>query len=167
MLLNLERLFVQGEHCKHELGGSFHPNLSFLLPILPTRTHFYKVNSPAKKLKQNLVFTDHHKRWTDLKPCKNHQHTRAFYAKIYLNTFPNTELRNKKPYEFSVSGDCDTAFHFLFLLFICAYNAWVISPPCPHPLSYYPPCPFPLPPTLSIPGRNYFILINNFVDERV
>jgi hypothetical protein len=21
---------------------------------------------------------------------------------------------------------------FIFLLFICAYNAWVISPPCPH-----------------------------------
>jgi hypothetical protein len=33
------------------------------------------------------------------------------------------------------------------------------SPPYPHPL--------PLPPTPSIPGRNYFALISNFVVERV
>jgi hypothetical protein len=25
-----------------------------------------------------------------------------------------------------------------FFLFICAYKAWVISPPCPHPLPYHP-----------------------------
>jgi hypothetical protein len=25
-------------------------------------------------------------------------------------------------------------FFFLILLFICAYKAWVISAPCPHPL---------------------------------
>jgi hypothetical protein len=36
---------------------------------------------------------------------------------------------------------------FLFLLLICAYNDWVISPP--------------------LPGRNYFALISNFVEERV
>jgi hypothetical protein len=51
-------------------------------------------------------------------------------------------------------------FFFLILivlLFIRAYNAWVISPSCPHPL----------PPTHSIPGRNYFALISNFVEERV
>jgi hypothetical protein len=46
---------------------------------------------------------------------------------------------------------------FFLLLFICAYKAWVISPPCPHPL----------PPTPSIPSRNYFALISNFVVERV
>jgi hypothetical protein len=56
---------------------------------------------------------------------------------------------------------------FIVLLFICAYKAWVISPPCPHPLPYYPLCPLPLPPTPSIPSRNYFALISNFVKERV
>jgi hypothetical protein len=47
----------------------------------------------------------------------------------------------------------------LLLLFICAYNAWVISSPYPHLL--------PLPPTPLIPGRNYFALISNFVEEKV
>uniref|UniRef100_A0A8C0ZZ20 phosphoinositide 5-phosphatase n=1 Tax=Castor canadensis TaxID=51338 RepID=A0A8C0ZZ20_CASCN len=35
------------------------------------------------------------------------------------------------------------------------------SPPCPHPLPYHPLHPLPLPP--SIPSRNYFALISNFV----
>jgi hypothetical protein len=33
---------------------------------------------------------------------------------------------------------------FLFLLFIWAYNVWVISPPFPNPLPFL--CPLPLPP---------------------
>jgi hypothetical protein len=56
---------------------------------------------------------------------------------------------------------------FFFLLFICAYKAWIISSPCPHPLPYHPLCPLPLPPTPSIPSRNYFALISIFVVERV
>jgi hypothetical protein len=58
---------------------------------------------------------------------------------------------------------------FIVLLFVCAYNVWVISPPCPHPLPYHPlrPLPLSLPPTPSIPSRNYFALISNFVVERV
>jgi hypothetical protein len=40
-------------------------------------------------------------------------------------------------------------FFFFLLLFICAYKAWVISPPCPHPLPYHPLRPLPLPPTSS------------------
>jgi hypothetical protein len=56
--------------------------------------------------------------------------------------------------------------NFFFLLLICAYKAWVISPSCPHPLPYHPLCPLPLP-TPSIPSRNYFALISNFVVERV
>jgi hypothetical protein len=47
----------------------------------------------------------------------------------------------------------------IFILFICAHNDWVISPPFPHPL-LTPPYP-------SLPSRNYFALISNFVDERV
>jgi hypothetical protein len=56
---------------------------------------------------------------------------------------------------------------FIVLLFICAYNARVISPPCPHPLPYHPLRPLPLPHTPSLPGRNYFALISNFVVEKV
>jgi hypothetical protein len=55
----------------------------------------------------------------------------------------------------------------IVLLFIGAYKVWVISPLCPHPLPYHPLCPLPFPPTPSIPGRNYFALISNFVEERV
>jgi hypothetical protein len=58
-------------------------------------------------------------------------------------------------------------FIYLFILFICAYKAWFISPPCPHPLPYHPLCSLPLPSTPSIPSRNYFALISNFVVERV
>jgi hypothetical protein len=42
---------------------------------------------------------------------------------IYLRTFISATMYpqyNKKNF-------------FLILLFICAYKAWVISPPCPHP----------------------------------
>jgi hypothetical protein len=56
---------------------------------------------------------------------------------------------------------------FIVLVFICAYKAWVISHPCPHPISYHPLCPLPLPSTPSIPGRNYFALFSNFVEDRV
>jgi hypothetical protein len=56
---------------------------------------------------------------------------------------------------------------FVVLLFICAYNTWVISPTCPHPLPYHHLGPLALPPTPLIPGRNYFALISNFVEERV
>jgi hypothetical protein len=56
---------------------------------------------------------------------------------------------------------------FYCLLFICAYKAWVISPPCPHPLPYHPLCPLLLPLTPSIPSINYFALLSNFVEERV
>jgi hypothetical protein len=56
---------------------------------------------------------------------------------------------------------------FLILLFICAYKTWVISPLCPHPLPYHPLRTLPLPPTLSIPSRNYFALISNFVVESI
>jgi hypothetical protein len=58
-------------------------------------------------------------------------------------------------------------FFFIVLLSICAYKAWVLSPPCPHPLPYHPLRPLPLPSTPLIPSRNYFSLISNFVEERV
>jgi hypothetical protein len=58
-------------------------------------------------------------------------------------------------------------FFVVVLLFICAYKAWVISPPYPHLLPYHPLRPLPLPPSPSIPSRNYFALISNFVEERI
>jgi hypothetical protein len=42
---------------------------------------------------------------------------------------------------------------FFLLLFICAYKAWVISPPCPHPLPYHPLHPLPLPPPPQYPAE--------------
>jgi hypothetical protein len=50
----------------------------------------------------------------------------------------NIVLQKKKKVFF------ENSFFFL-LLFICAYKAWVISPPCPHPLPYQPLRPLPLP----------------------
>jgi hypothetical protein len=51
-------------------------------------------------------------------------------------------------------------FLLIFILFICAYNDWVISPlfPTGPSLSLFTP---------SLPGRNYLALISNFVEERV
>jgi hypothetical protein len=38
-------------------------------------------------------------------------------------------------------------YFFLFLLFICAYNVWVIATPFPLPTPFSPPPPYPpLPP---------------------
>jgi hypothetical protein len=36
-------------------------------------------------------------------------------------------------------------FFLIFILFICAYNVWVISPPFPHPFPYPPPRLLPVP----------------------
>jgi hypothetical protein len=63
-------------------------------------------------------------------------------------------------------------FHYLLLLltylfiFICAYNAWFISSPLPHPFPYPHTNLLPLPCTPLLPGRNYFALISNFVVAR-
>jgi hypothetical protein len=67
------------------------------------------------------------------------------------------KTRTIKPYNY---------FSFFFLLlFICAYKAWFISPPCPHPSLTTHSAPSLSPP--SIPSRNYFALISNFVEETV
>jgi hypothetical protein len=47
---------------------------------------------------------------------------------------------------------------FIFLLFICEYNAWVISPPCPHPLPYHPLHPLLLLPTPLIQAETILSL---------
>jgi hypothetical protein len=80
-----------------------------------------------------------------------------------------TRTQIGKPNKQPSGGDQPQLFFFFFivLLFICAYNAWVISRPCPHPLPYHPLRPLSLPSTPSITGRNYFALISNFVVERV
>jgi hypothetical protein len=55
---------------------------------------------------------------------------------------------------------------FIVLLFIYAYKAWVISPPATtSSLTIHPTPSLSL--TSSIPSRNYFALISNFVEERV
>jgi hypothetical protein len=60
----------------------------------------------------------------------------------------------------------ETRARIFFLLFMCAYDVWVISAPFPLP----PPLSTPPPPSATNPslsGRNYFALISNFVEERV
>jgi hypothetical protein len=55
---------------------------------------------------------------------------------------------------------------FFLLLFLCAYKAWFISPPCPHPLPYHPLHPLPLPPTSYFYVRkknNLTILFKSYV----
>jgi hypothetical protein len=57
-----------------------------------------------------------------------------------------------------------------FFLFIYSYvhtlfGSFLLPPT--HPLPYHPLRPLPLPHTPSIPSRNYFALISNFVEERV
>jgi hypothetical protein len=48
-------------------------------------------------------------------------------------------------------------FSFIYFLFICTYNVWVISPPFPQPPSL-PPHSLPLPLIPSISSRNYLPL---------
>jgi hypothetical protein len=55
----------------------------------------------------------------------------------------------------------------LFFFIHSAYNVWVISPPLPPTLTLTPLTPSLIPPYTSLPSRNYFALISNFVEERV
>jgi hypothetical protein len=48
-------------------------------------------------------------------------------------------------------------FFFFYLYVHTMFGSFL--PPSPHPLTY--------PPTPSLPGRNYFALVSNFVEERV
>jgi hypothetical protein len=53
---------------------------------------------------------------------------------------------------------------YCFIIHMCIQCLGHFSPLNPP---YHPLCPLPLPPTPSLPGRNYFALISNFVEERV
>jgi hypothetical protein len=57
------------------------------------------------------------------------------------------------------------SFCFYFYSYVhTMFGSFLPPSPPPPPLC---PHPIPLPPTPSLPGRNYFVLISNFVDERV
>jgi hypothetical protein len=59
---------------------------------------------------------------------------------------------------------------FFFFSFYYSYvhtRLGSFLPPCPHPLPYHPLCPLPLSPTPSLPRRNYFALISNFVVDEM
>jgi hypothetical protein len=80
----------------------------------------------------------------------------AFLKKTFLFVSYTWKYHNETP--------CIAILFYLFfsffIIFICAYNVWVISAPFPQP----PPLP---PPNPTLPGRNYFALISSFVEERV
>ncbi|XP_032180702.1 zinc finger protein 544-like isoform X1 [Mustela erminea] len=104
MVLTTETLFAQGDHCEHDLGGSY-LSVSLLPPTLLTRTHFCTLDSQVKKLKQNSVFMNHEKGQVDRKPYENHQSAGVFCQSIYLNKLGNVEMRNKKLCEYTVTSD--------------------------------------------------------------
>jgi hypothetical protein len=60
----------------------------------------------------------------------------------------------------------ENAFFFSFIIHMCIQGLGhfsLLPPPPPLP----PTPPPPSPPTPSIPSRNYFVLISNFVVDRV
>ncbi|XP_044113403.1 LOW QUALITY PROTEIN: zinc finger protein 544-like [Neovison vison] len=104
VVLTTETLFAQGDHCEHDLGGSY-LSISLLPPTLLTRTHFRTLDSQVKMLKQNSVFMNHEKGQVDRKPYENHQSAGVFSRSIYLNKLGNVEMRNKKLCEYTVTSD--------------------------------------------------------------
>jgi hypothetical protein len=62
------------------------------------------------------------------------------------------------------TGLASTLFFSFIHMCIQCLGHFSLLPPHPPPL---PLCPIPLPPTPSLPGRNYSALISNFVEERV
>jgi hypothetical protein len=77
------------------------------------------------------------------------------YMCVYVNNF-----------EKIINGLCTPkSTHFFFFYSYVHTMLGSFLPPSPPPLTISPPPPSP--PTPSIPGRNYFALISNFVEERV
>jgi hypothetical protein len=65
-----------------------------------------------------------------------------------------TSVNDFSGWSFDQPGHTLTSIIFsIVLLFICAYKAWVISPPCPHPLPYHPLLPLPTPPPPQYPAE--------------
>jgi hypothetical protein len=90
------------------------------------------------------------------------------WIKILDVFFTHKTKRRKKKINFYFSTFfCGTGFIFYFFSFIhmCIQCLGHFSPLPPTPSLTR--LPLPLPPTLSLPGRNYFALISNFVEERV
>jgi hypothetical protein len=73
----------------------------------------------------------------------------AWRTLFFLNTLCSEDWLVINSFSFSVWK----SNFFYILLFICAYKAWVISPPCPHPLPYHPLCPLPLPSPPQYPAE--------------
>jgi hypothetical protein len=87
---------------------------------------------------------------------------------IIIKTFVNITMHSQYNGNIIIKNNNIFFCYFLFfILYLCAYNVWVISPPFPQlpPLHTLPL--LVLPPTFSLPGRNYFALISNFVEERL
>jgi hypothetical protein len=85
---------------------------------------------------------------------------RTFLTRMLRSIFHNCFLSQLASFFLS--------FFFLYSFFIhmCIQCLGHFSP-CPQPLPYPPLHPLPCPPTSSIPSRNYFALISNFVEERL
>jgi hypothetical protein len=74
--------------------------------------------------------------------CNHFLHHESSFVPPPPNTYTSRRIRIQ-----GVDGASEACFFKIVLLFIRAYNAWVISPPCPHPHPYHPLHHLPLPPT--------------------
>jgi hypothetical protein len=88
-------------------------------------------------------------------------------VRVHFCTQCNPELRVT-----FVSSDTKTSLHLLLFFFLIFFYSHVHAmlgsflPVSPRPLPVPAP-PSLTPPYTSLPGRNYFALISNFVVERV
>jgi hypothetical protein len=87
-----------------------------------------------------------------------HEMLHTYHYLFSASTAPGGFSINFVNFTFQMYSLCSTQtpFLFFFLLFICAYNVWVISPPSPHHLPYLPgPLPL-LPYPLAIRQKLFF-----------
>jgi hypothetical protein len=110
------------------------------IPIITTKLSRHSQMSP---MGQNFIW---------LRTCVLHQYT---WKEVKVSTVTEEE-RIVSAGKLTWTTD----LFFFLILFICAYNVWVISLPFP----LLPPLPPPYP---RQPGRNYSALISNCVEERV
>jgi hypothetical protein len=97
-----------------------------------------------------------------IKSKASHMLSTCFNTKIYIPPMPHSPVIKCLLCTRHYSNRPHFSFFFSFIIHMCI-QAWFISPPWPHLLPYHPLRPLPLPRTPSIPSRNYFALISNFV----
>jgi hypothetical protein len=89
---------------------------------------------------------------------------------LEVSTFELRGLSLARQMLYHLSHSATPVLYWIFLFFFCLWVFFFcLIHMCIQCLGHFSPFPHPLclPPTSSIPGRNYFALISNFVEERV